>query len=331
MFRTELTPDQSPSPIKLGQKILSIGSCFADCMGQRLQAYKFDTLTNPFGVLFNPLSVTNLLLASLKRKELESDRIIERGGRFYHYDLHSSISGNSRKELMQKSNDILREVEERLHLADHLIITLGTAYVYRHLSTDGYVANCHKTASSEFEKELLQPKIIEAALDSLLNELSNFPAPPAITLTVSPVRHIKDTIPLNSVSKAILRLAAHNIISRHKVACYFPSYELMMDDLRDYRFYKEDMLHPTLQAEKYIWEKFVSSSFSGEAQAFVREWSKMLNAIGHRPLNPGSQEHITFLNKTISRLQSFNTKIDTDQEIKELKSQLLNYEKQSPC
>ncbi|MGB5929628.1 MAG: GSCFA domain-containing protein, partial [Cyclobacteriaceae bacterium] len=326
MFRTELTPHPAHKPIKLGQKIVSIGSCFADCMGRRLLEYKFETLTNPFGVLFNPLSVASLLLAALRGNQLDPERIVERNGRYFHFDLHSCFHSKSPDELMEKGNKALAETAEKLKMADHLIITLGTAYAYRHLATDRHVANCHKMPQGIFAKELLSPRVIEEALSELVGELTRLPGNPSVTMTVSPVRHIKDTIPLNNVSKSTLRLVVHNLTTQHEAIRYFPSYELMMDDLRDYRFYKEDMLHPTPQAEGYIWKKFIETTFDDEAFSFTKEWKKMRNALSHRPLNPGSKEHKDFILKTISHQQGFSSKVNTLPEIEEMTRQLRLYE-----
>ncbi|MFA0960792.1 GSCFA domain-containing protein [Roseivirga sp. BDSF3-8] len=324
-LRTEVHPGPAPSPIHPGQRILSIGSCFADCMGLRLQDYKFPTLANPFGVLFNPLSISKLLCSSLNGSSLSESGLIERNGLYFHYDLHSSFHSQYPEELLDAGNKALQQTGKFLRNTDHLILTLGTAFVYYHLTSGQAVANCHKVPAATFEKKLLSVPEVEGSLNNLLKCLKDHDLNPAITVTVSPIRHIKDTATLNTVSKSTLRLAAHYLATKYTDIRYFPSYEIMMDDLRDYRFYREDMLHPTSQAEQYIWDIFTHTTFTEEGRNFAREWSKIRSALAHRPLNPGSKEHISFLNQTIGRLKGLESYADTSKEIAELEKRLNEY------
>ncbi|PKV66302.1 GSCFA domain-containing protein [Pontibacter ramchanderi] len=326
MFRTELHIPVSDLALNLTSGIVTMGSCFAEVIGNRLQQNKAQVLVNPFGTIFNPFSVNKLLRATIGEAHTLADHLVQHNGIWYAYDLHSSLSSPSRDTL-------LKNIEERLALTRHslqqarlLIITLGTSVGYRSKSTGEVVANCHKIPAREFNRELLPLNTLLDDTNQALEELWQFNPSLQVLYTVSPVRHIKETIEVNSVSKSILRLLCHELSTAHTQAHYFPAFEIMMDDLRDYRFYGRDMVHPTEVAEDYIWEKFVHAYLSEDFREFLKAWEKMRRAIAHRPFHPDSEAHQNFVKTTLLQLQELSTryKLDTSAEEKGLRQQLIS-------
>lgn len=325
MFRTELNIPASGFDLSLASGIVTIGSCFAGVMGHKLQENKAQVLVNPFGTIFNPLSVGKLLRASISDSHPIADNLVQHQDIWYGYDLHSSLSSPSRDTLLQNIEELLSLTRHTLQQANLLIITLGTAVGYRLQSSGEVVANCHKLPARQFSRELLSFDTLRADMQQTLEELWRFNPALQVLLTVSPVRHIKETIEVNSVSKSILRLLCHDVTSNYRQAHYFPAFELMMDDLRDYRFYGRDMVHPTEVAEDYIWDKFVNAYLSEEFRGFLTAWEKMRRAIAHRPFHPGSDAHQSFLKTTLQQLQQLadRYKLDVSEEEKALKQQLV--------
>ncbi|UZR94073.1 GSCFA domain-containing protein [Chondrinema litorale] len=317
-FRTEISLHPPTKQISLKDKILTIGSCFSDNIGNLLQRYKFDTLVNPFGVIFNPISSLHLLQHAYMRHTLSNEKIIQNQGMFYHYDLHSEITSAEKDSLKSLIDKKIHETGEFLHKTDVLALTFGTAFVYRLLENKEVVANCHKMPARYFHKELLTPEQIILAFNELHKKLS---PETTIILTISPIRHIKDTLPLNSVSKSVLRLACHHLSESHPNVFYFPAYEMMMDDLRDYRFYEADMLHPNDTAINYIWEHFSNLCITDKGNRFMHKWDKILKAIEHRPFHPYSEEHRHFLMNTLDKLKTIN-EADVSKEITMLEERL---------
>lgn len=316
-FRTELIVPESPDKITLQTPVLTLGSCFAEVIGSKLVENKIPTLSNPFGTLFNPLSIVKLLHCSLEGSPPDERLYVEHQGVWFHYDFHSSLWGASREELRERLMSTLTAVQQWLSRTEVLIITLGTAFVYRHLESAQWVANCHKTPSVAFQRELLQTEPIVAAFEGLF---AKFSGSLKVIFTVSPVRHTRDTLPLNAVSKSLLRVACHELSERGHA--YFPAYELLLDDLRDYRFYKSDLIHPSEQAEDYIFEQFASAYFSKELQKFIQEWQKIRQALSHRPLYPNSPSHRQFLEHLVQKLHKISTTIDVKKEIAQVQQQL---------
>ncbi|MGB3469147.1 MAG: GSCFA domain-containing protein, partial [Cyclobacteriaceae bacterium] len=207
--------------------------------------------------------------------------------------------------------------------ADWIIITPGTATVYVDLSRDQIVANCHKLPAAAFEKRMLTTAEIISAFSVFYEQLRSVNPKAQVLLTVSPVRHLKDTLPVNSISKATLLLATHELYNTFENVHYFPSYEIMNDDLRDYRFYKEDMVHPSGVAEQYLYEKFSESCFDPELTKFEKRWQKIEKSLAHRPFNAQSIKHQDFLKKILAELEDLSEKTDVQSEIDSVKAQLL--------
>ncbi len=303
-----------PSPISHQSKILSLGSCFAQTIGQKMIDAKFDCLVNPFGTIFNPQSLEILMEAALFTIQFEERLICERDGLFFHYYAHSDITASSKTELIEKLNTKREETKTYLEQGTHLIITLGTAWVYE-LKKFGTVANCHKQAGSLFQKKLLTLEEMESKLWNLFDNFSRVYPNLKIILTVSPVRHIKDGVAENQLSKSQLRVLCANLERRFSSVSYFPAYEIMMDELRDYRFYKSDLIHPTAEAEDYIWQKWQASHFSPETQTKVDEIRKVNLELAHRPLNPNSPAHLKFQENLRLKLERLNTEFDFSREL----------------
>ncbi|MEM8565613.1 MAG: GSCFA domain-containing protein, partial [Bacteroidota bacterium] len=248
---------------------------------------------------------------------------VKSDGLFKHLDFHSDFAGHSIFEVEQDILEALTNAHSFLKNTDVIIVTLGSAIVYEYLKTSHTVANCHKISQKEFKKVKIYSTQITEAFTKFYHKLSAFNSRVQIILTVSPVRHIKDTLMENSASKAILRSTCDELFNNHKKVSYFPSYEIMLDDLRDYRFYSEDMLHPSITAEQYIWNKFAKTYFTEKSLLLIKEWNKVRKAIHHIPLNPKSKAHQKFVSETIIKVQQFSNRFDVSNELDILKRQLI--------
>jgi len=321
-FRTELHLTPQPQPLGLNSRVMTMGSCFADVIGQRMQQYKVITLNNPFGTIYNPLSLCKLLEASLKPKQDFHGELLERDGWWYAYDLHSSLTAPSREALLSLIQSQVQHTHDFLARADLLILTFGTAVGYHHLPSGQLVANCHKVPQREFRKTLLSLIDMQGAFADLLPRLQALRPGLRLLLTVSPVRHLKETLEGNSLSKALLRVLCQELTQAHQGLTYFPAYELLTDDLRDYRFYKADLIHPSEVAEDYIWEKFRDAWFDKAFQSFTLEWDKVRQALAHKPFQPQSPAHRRFLESTLEKLQKLALQADCSPEIAQVKKLL---------
>ncbi|CAL2102827.1 GSCFA family protein [Tenacibaculum sp. 190130A14a] len=277
--------------------ILLIGSCFSENIGNKLNHLKFKTYQNPFGILFHPKAIENLLLQSINEKEYSEKDIFLLNERWHCFDTHSHLSSQNKEELLNNLNQATHQTITSLKNASHVIITLGTAWVYRKIAEDFIVANCHKVPQKNFLKEILTIDEISESLGAIIALIKSINSKTSIIFTVSPVRHIKDGFVENQRSKSHLLAALHTIVTPRKGVFYFPSYEIMMDELRDYRFYAEDMIHPNQTAIDYIWEKFTSVWFNKNSFNTMREVESIQRGIQHRPFNPNSEAHQIFLKK----------------------------------
>lgn len=323
MFRTELTITPQERLLPRTARVLTVGSCFADSIGEQLRLNKVQTLANPFGTVFQPLALAQLLRAAAGEEQDWQQHLVEARGRWQSYDFHSTIGAESPVELLQTIQETIRRVGEFVRTADTVVLTLGTAWAYRLRETGELVSNLHKLPASLFDRELLTADEIVNALAEVHALLRRANPDIRIVLTVSPVRHIKDTLPLNAVSKSVLRVACHYLSELLPNVSYFPAYELLTDDLRDYRFYAADMLHLSDVAEEYIWERFARAYFDADFGRFRKEWAAVRQALGHRPLHPGAPEHRIFLDQTRERLERLTSQgIDVRQELRDVQRQL---------
>jgi lysophospholipase L1-like esterase len=320
-WKTDLNVKSADRPIHLNDPILTIGSCFSQAIGLHLNDNKFHVTNNPFGTVYSPLSIHHLLTLALRKRAISEEDFLVHQEVHYHYQFHSSFAGLSRQELAEQISRAVNKVNHFISTARFVIITYGTAWAYKRKDTAQWVANCHKVPSSYFSKELLSIDDMENSFDEIHSALKAVNPAIQIIVTVSPVRHLKDTIELNSVSKSTLRLFCHKLSQRSGVD-YFPAYEIMMDDLRDYRFYQEDRIHPTNEAEEYIWQKFVQRYFESETKTFLSEWQEIRKAFAHRSLFPTTTHHQSFLKATLTKLQALQHIVNVDNEIALVKNQI---------
>ena len=302
-FRTELLVAPAATPLPPGARLLTIGSCFAGVLGQKLRGARLPVLENPFGTVLNPVSACRLVAVACGADDYDlSERAVERDGRWFSYDAPSAVNGPTPDALRQAMDQKLAEVREFIGTADALVLTLGTAWTWR---LDGeVVANCHKQPQGIFQKSLLSVPQIVAAFAEMHSWLLRVNPNLRVILTVSPVRHPKETLEGSSVSKATLRLASHHLATLVRGAAYFPAYELLLDDLRDYRFFAADMLHPSPLAEEYIFGKFTAAWFDDTFTGARTAWAEIDRALAHRSANPTGEAHQQFLLALLDRLDA---------------------------
>jgi len=275
-------------------------------MGEKFTYYKFETLQNPFGILFHPFALENYFDRVVNQRKYTSEAIFQHQEIWSSLEAHSRLNGLSETELLQNLNGAIKKTAQFLKDASHVIITLGTAWVYKHIEQDKYVANCHKLPQKNFEKELASVSAIEKSLENSIQFIQQLNPEINFIFTVSPVRHAKDGFVKNQQSKAHLIAALHSVIQQQKNSSYFPSYEIMMDELRDYRFYSEDLLHPNSTAIQYIWEKFVGVWIPESTQQTMKRVNSIQLGLQHKPFNPNSEQHRLFtetLQQKIKQLQ----------------------------
>ncbi|MEP0987271.1 GSCFA domain-containing protein [Ekhidna sp.] len=316
MFKLEFDIPEASDKINLSDQILLFGSCFSDEIGSILGHNKFISLSNPFGTIYNPVSIFKLLM-----DQVSPNHLVENQGVTYHWDTHGKISGLSEKETIELFTSKQKETQDFLANSKWLIITLGTAIVYE-LENGIMVANCHKVPATNFKKRFLEQREIIDHYQSLHTYLKKVNPDLKVVFTVSPVRHVRDGLIENNRSKAILINAIHTILKKHQEVSYFPSFEIVMDELRDYRFFSSDMIHLSKEATSYVWERFAATYFDNDTKDFLKNWNKLKSAIDHKPFQPESKQHQQFLKITLEKLESLNEKVDLSVEIKQLKKKL---------
>ncbi|QKJ62710.1 GSCFA domain-containing protein [Flavobacterium sp. M31R6] len=288
-FTTKINIPNHSNPIDYNSKIVSLGSCFAENMGDKFQYFKFQSTINPFGIIFNPVSIERIIDRVVNDILFTEEDIFFYNERWHSFEVHSDLSHSDATELLENLNQILRETKKRLEEATHIIITYGTSWVYRSIEKDTIVANCHKVPQKQFAKELLSVEISTGSIKNTINLIQSLNPNCNFIFTVSPVRHLKDGFVENQRSKSHLITTIHNLQSE-----YFPSYEIMMDELRDYRFYADDMVHPSQVAIDYIWEQFKESTISETAYPTMDAVESIQKGLQHRPFNPQSENHKKF-------------------------------------
>ncbi|TDE06217.1 GSCFA domain-containing protein [Flavobacterium hiemivividum] len=294
-FRTQIPIKKTRSPIDYYSKIMSLGSCFAVNMSEKLDYFKFQNSCNPFGILFHPLAIEKLISYAVEKKIFTEADIFFHDERWHFYNAHSDLSNADPIELLAVLNGIIQSTQKQLTEVTHVIITYGTAWAYRNIESNEIVANCHKVPQKQFEKQLLSTDVIHNSIQKTIDLIQSINPEARIIFTVSPVRHIKDGFVENQWSKSSLIAAIQQILNpKSEILNYFPSYEIMMDELRDYRFYAEDMLHPNQVAIDYIWKRFKETNILETALATMEEVEIIQKSLSHKPFNPNSESHQKF-------------------------------------
>lgn len=313
-FRTKVKSDKASFGFSHAKLTLLMGSCFAENIGEKLSSYFFPVDANPFGTLYNPESVAEALRLLIGNMPLGASDLFFQEDMFHSFTHHSRFSAPTEEVALRQMNERLSSSAAALRNADRLVVTFGTAWVYRLKSDGRVVANCHKLPEKLFVRTRLGVDEIVARWSELLNELRRLNPKLAVLFTVSPVRHWKDGANGNQLSKATLLLAIDELRRLFPdFVSYFPAYEIMMDDLRDYRFYADDMLHPSSQAIDYIWECFSECYFSRDTQVVVKELAEIGKALKHKPFNPESESHQNFLRQTLKKAGLINERLGANQ------------------
>lgn len=297
-FKLTFQPEEIPTKIVLGDRIFLLGSCFSNEMESHFRQNGFETVGNPFGTLFHPLAIANILNSILDESEYVD--VYQRDDLFFSWDCASVISGNSKQELvnwvLQKRKQFLSQLSQKAGL----MITFGTAWGYRHKELDIIVGNCHKAPGDTFDKELTSLHDLISTWKSLIQRLKHQFPELNIIFTVSPVRHIKDGLVENNRSKSRLIEFVHTLNSDGQTH-YFPSYEIVIDELRDHRFFKEDLVHPTEQAVNYVWEAFKSACFKEETLQMMKKIRQVNRGLEHRSLHPESDAETSRMNRVLEQ------------------------------
>lgn len=309
-FRTRIDGISVPFLITHKDQIFTIGSCFSENIAERLKDRKFKAEVNPFGILFNPFTIFNAFERMLNNRPYQPEDLIQVNDQWVSLDHHGVFSGKSQEETLDGINTRLENGRKALLQADVVFITLGSAWVYKHLERSHYVANCHKIPNMAFQKELLPFQTVHLILRHIPQFFASKKMNAQIVFTVSPVRHWKDGAIENSRSKAMLNAAVHEVVDEFDNCHYFPSYEYLMDDLRDYRFYNSDMFHPTPQAIEYVWEKFEDSFFSDDTRLICKELKTIIEAVKHKPMDPESNSFQRFVKKQIEVIDDIESRFD---------------------
>jgi len=304
-FRTEIEVAPFAEGIEHGAKIFALGSCFAENISERLRRAKFSVTTNPFGVLFNPLSIASAIERLDNTKAFAVCDIREGREGFFSFDAHSSLDGKTHTEIFANLNQAVAQGSKALHDAEWVILTFGTAWVYEREGR--VVANCHKQPASEFERRRLTVAEIVERYRPLFEGILRGKR---VVLTVSPVRHVGDGLQENSVSKATLRLAVEELVAQYENAHYFPSYEILIDDLRDYRYYADDLAHPSKMAVDYVWERFCEGVLTDKTRMLLPRIEQIVAATEHRPFNPDSEAHKVFCRKMLEKISAMPDYMD---------------------
>lgn len=299
-----LSPDQL---IHHQQSLMLIGSCFTENIGEKLSKNKFTVLENPNGILFNPVSVNEAITQYIERKVFSIDDLFMLNESWHSWKHHSRYSGNTPEDALEKINRSTEQAHQFLKNADQIMITLGSAWVYTltekaaNAKKGAVAANNHKAPADWFAKKLLTTEEVLSMLDHMIHRLFHFNKKLQIIFTISPVRHLREGVIENNKSKAVLIQAVHHLVEKFDRLYYFPAYELVIDDLRDYRFYAEDLVHPNYHATQYVWEKLVNACMSEETKALLKEIEPIRLAAQHKPFNPTTQQHQQFLQTYLSK------------------------------
>lgn len=306
-FRTEINIPKQKNQISYNSEVVLFGSCFTENIEKHFNFYQFNNNSNPHGILYNPTAIENSINDCIANKKYITEDLFLFNDLWLSFNHHTKFSSENKEGTLSDINKQIQQTNSALTKATHVLITLGSSWAYRFEESDKLVANCHKIPQKKFHKELLNINQVVKSLENSISKIKSINPNTLFLFTVSPVRHLKDGFVENSLSKAQLISAIHQIIDYNQIF-YFPSYEIMMDDLRDYRFYKSDMLHPNDIAMEYIWEKFKDSWIDPNAFHLMQEIKNIQRALQHKPFNRSSTKHQKFIKKTDSKIKTIQIK-----------------------
>ncbi len=328
ILSTPIAIKVSDDKINHNQQIISLGSCFAETMGSRLAKAKFNVLANPFGVIYHPSAIAHLLNASLANSSVMEDGYDQHNGIHFHYDFHSGLSKASKKELKNALQSSVGDTSTALQKADWLILTFGTAFRYYLKKDRRPVANCHALPGTLFDKKLSNGNEMFVDVNKALSAIQKQRPNLKVIFTVSPVRHTKDGMEENMMSKSLLRVLCGQLAEENSFVYYFPSYEIMLDELRDYRFYKSDLIHPTILAEDIIWNRFSQSYFSVETISLISKLESIHQDLAHRLMQPKSEAALKFLYSLETKIKQFPLPLKEEENL--LAQKKMEVEKDNP-
>lgn len=306
-FRTKVTLPNLSNEWKIfyNDGVMLLGSCFSDSVGLKMQNVALRVNPNPFGTLYNPYSIATALNRLMSGKKFVTEELFEHDGLYHSFMHHSQFSDISVEKTLQRINDSFVNAHQQLKTVRFLIVTFGTAWVYRLVDSGQVVANCHKLPEKNFLRNRLSVDEVVGIFEKILLDLHQFNSKLQVIFTVSPIRHFRDGIHDNQLSKSTLLLAIDELCRKHTAnTCYFPAYEIVLDELRDYRFFAEDMVHPSTLAVQYVWECFCEMFFEGKTMSYFSKIEKIRKAFSHRPFNENTESYKTFL-KNINTQKQF--------------------------
>lgn len=305
-FMLDINIKSPDVPVQYGENIMLMGSCFTEHIGNRLEELKFNTLQNPNGILFDPVSVCKSLVSYIENKQYTADDLFYLNELWQSWQHHSRFSGMDQQKVLEQINASQQKAHDFLKKADWLIVTLGSSFSYRLAENNESVANCHRAPAQTFRKHLLSIEETVTSLDTTMHRLFHFNKKLKIIFTISPVRHIRDGVVENNRSKARLLEAVHHMVNKFDRLHYFPAYELVIDVLRDYRFYDVDMVHPNYPATEFVFEKFVQYYFSDASKDLMKEIRQIAIARKHRSMQPETNAHQQFLKSHLEKAQKLS-------------------------
>lgn len=313
-FHSSFDIKRLPEPINHRHGLFLIGSCFTENIGEKLRRHKFRVMENPHGILFNPVSVAEAFTSYVDRDVYTPANLFNWNEGWHSWKHHSRFSGITPEESVQKINDSIDQAHAFLKTADYALITLGSSWVYTlteqalNASPGAVAANNHKAPADWFRRRLLSMEEVLHVLDNAIHRLFFFNPGLRIIFTISPVRHLREGVVENNRSKAVLIQAVHHLVDKFDRLYYFPAYELVIDDLRDYRFYAEDLVHPNYAATQYVWEKFTGACMEEKTKKLMEEIASLNLAFAHKPFNPASEQHRRFLQASLEKAEALAQK-----------------------
>jgi hypothetical protein len=310
-FRTQIPISTSNHLIDYHSRVVSLGSCFAENIALKFDYFKFQNSVNPFGIIYNPVSIEKIIERVVQKNKFTEKDVFYHNDLWQCFEVHSEWSQPNQEAFLNTLNMLIDSTYLEIKEASHVVITYGTSWIYKSIASQSIVANCHKVPQKAFQKELLSIEIIEESIQNTIALIQSINPKVQFIFTISPVRHLKDGFVENQRSKAHLIAAIHQVLQvppSGAEGAYFPSYEITMDELRDYRFYSEDMLHPNQIAIDYIWERFVQSHISEDAYSLMEEVSGIQKSLLHKPFNPESEIHQTFVKQLQQKINQIQKK-----------------------